>query len=226
MPSVKESKATEKVTKKKVDGDNQKKKEVKEPKKISVSKLKLDEKKAKGNGQVVNSPSEAVIQESQTKASASKKVSKKTSISKVQNLTTAQGSKIESVETLSASSNKAKQSLLLTLETSDELALLGQIEEYAKVIGVTSLQEAIVKLMQNGLASEKTDKVDALEAKLDKVLAGFKGVEDKFQSELYSLKVEFIEQFQCLVEACRNQTEDGKAAPQQKNWLQNILRYI
>jgi hypothetical protein len=229
MPSVKESKATEKVTKKKVDGDSQEKKVVKEPKKISVSKLKLDEKKVKGNGQVVSASPEATDQETQSKASSGKKVTKKASISKVQTLITEEPKVEQASEVLAEETNKTKQALLLTLETNDELVLFGQIEEYAKTIGAASLQEAIVKLMQNGLNSEQTspDKVDALEAKLDKVLDGFKGVEDKFQSELYSLKVEFIEQFQCLVEACRNQPEDATGKPQQqKNWLQNILRYI
>lgn len=182
-------------------------------------------KKATRSKKILNEENQA-----ENKISELPKTTKKTklSINKVHNLFPSEEENIASEETEKASKKETKKkvikeekskSYLVSFENAQETELLQAIENFAQSSG-NSINKAILILAEQALKQPKELFFKPSPEFNEELNQNFKKIEDKIQSEIDNLKLECLEQFQCLLESKPENPKD------QKNWLQNILKYI
>ena len=154
----------------------------------------------------------------------------KLSINKVHNLFPVEPEVIaEEKPKKKATKKKAEEktkSYLISFESPSEIELLKELEAFAEYSG-NSINKTILVLAEKALRQKK-EKPSELFFKPapefgQELNENFRKVEEKIQNEIDNLKLEFLEQLQCLAEISRTQPENAK---DQKGWLQNILKYI
>ncbi len=196
-----------------------------EPNTISVSELKEKTEEKPLAKKKISKPSIEKVQKLTTETQASEPIIEEIPI----NLHNGNGNGKEkptaNKKVKSSAPTEVTNSYLISFENPEELKLKEEIANFATASGNLQLNKAILLLIEKGLRNGEAKQDVNFENKLNEISEKFKNLEEKMHSEFYTFKVEFIEQFQCFIEATRSQGDDSQPK-EQKGWLQNILKYI